>query len=81
MGASDKELMLSVPDSKELDANRQGGALAEKSSQSVAFEELLEVVPRAMAKLNLDWSDEVLRFWRNLYSVRVHNQASMCKHG
>lgn len=45
MGASDKELMLSVSDSKELDADRQVGALAEQSSQSVTFKELLEVVP------------------------------------
>lgn len=43
-----------MSDSKELDADRQEDALAEQSSQSVAFEELLEVVPRAMAKLNLD---------------------------
>lgn len=41
-----------MSDSKELDADRQKDALAEQSSQSVTFEE--KVVPRAMAKLNLD---------------------------
>lgn len=50
--------MLSLSDSEELDAKRQMGASADQPSQSVAFEELLEVMTRAVDKLNLKWPDK-----------------------
>lgn len=50
--------MLSVSDSKVVNADRQAGALAEQSSPSVAFEEVLKVVTCAVAKLSSEWPDE-----------------------
>lgn len=51
--------MLSVSDLEVVNADRQAGASAEQSSPSVASEELLEVVTRAVAKLSLDEKRQV----------------------
>lgn len=65
-----EELMLSASDSEELDADRQAGASAEQSSHSnVTFEELLEVT-RAVAKLSLEWPEEL----KNVTLSKLDNQ-------
>lgn len=49
-----EELMLSASDTEGLDIEKQAGASAEQLPQSAAFEELLEVVTRAVAKLKIN---------------------------
>lgn len=50
--------VLSASVSEELDMGMRVGASAEQLSQCTLFDELLEVVRRALAKFNLDWPNE-----------------------
>lgn len=52
--------------------------LAHKEEQSVAFEELLEVVAHAVSKLNLDWLDEQAAVVHSVVLPRVEEMLASC---